>query len=74
MPSTRSAVAMTVDEPMLIECETFRGLFAWCDDNRPHRCGADTARFPSWEDVWTPFRCASLLPFVRLLECGLGGP
>jgi hypothetical protein len=68
------AVGMLVDEPALIECESFRDLFVSCDDNRPHRCSPEAARFVSWEEVWLPFRRASLLPFVSALQCGLGGP
>jgi hypothetical protein len=65
---------MMVDDTLLIECESFRDLFVSCTDGPPHRCSPQAVRFGSWEEVWLPFRRASLLPFVRSLECSLGGP
>ncbi|MBN8609608.1 MAG: hypothetical protein J0L92_03435 [Deltaproteobacteria bacterium] len=67
-------VGMMVDEVALIECDSFGGFFVDCDDNEPHRCTHAAAPIPSWDHVWLPFRRASLLPFVRALECDLGGP
>lgn len=65
---------MLVDEAALVGCASFSAFFVECDDDLPHRCRSESAPIGSWDEVWLPFRRASLLPFVHALECDLGGP
>lgn len=61
--------------PLSDECNAFREHSLCYGSPPPVTCvSTEGGRLVDWDEVWTLFRRASLLPFVVRLTCGLPGP